>query len=143
MKKQFLFLLLATVLQAASAQHMYRESTDNCNMVGMWYHVNDVCTASGESALRCDYCGIYYNSVSAKNSHQKGCKYRPKIDFGYDAVGNRTSRKSQYYHWGKKITAYNESGPFSTHFRLTSGSKLMAVILRRNESEEYICEQLI
>lgn len=158
MKKLLIFLFLSASLQIeireygisfipeffASAQHMYRESTDNCLAGGQWYRVDydSVCTGNVRSDLRCDYCGLYFWSKSERDSHQKTCKYRPWIKFKYDDAGNRTERNSQYFHWGNRVTAYNQSGPSGHTLGASRELNLAAVILRRKKSGDDSREEI-
>lgn len=142
--KKLLFLLIA-VTNTLYAQRMYRESTDNCKINNLWYRVNDVCDAQGESSLRCDYCGLYYWSVTEKNTHQKTCKYRPHIEYDYDEAGNRTERRTFNYHWGRKVVAYNNDNTSSN--KVKNKSLLfdsIIVVLRKKESEyESLCQTIV
>lgn len=153
MKRYLLLLLLAANLQPAvrdkgielrvsstvTAQHMYREASDNCLRNNMWYRVSGVCDApGGESPLRCEYCGLYYPSTSARNTHQQSCSYAPQIEYEYDNSGNRTRRDTKYYRWGKRTTALNESSPLSSPSGYRSSLSPVAIIQRRKESSSEV-----
>ncbi|MBR0037928.1 MAG: hypothetical protein IJP70_09860 [Bacteroidales bacterium] len=105
MKKLLLLLLLSASLQTVWGQHMHREAGDNCKLNNLWYQVEDVCESDESSQLRCDYCGLYFTNRNARLAHQETCGYRPHIEYLYDNAGNRTERKTENYHWGRRITA--------------------------------------
>lgn len=151
MKKLFILLLLSVGIHInfrdntidlrffapLSAQHMYREASDNCLKNNLWYQVIDLCDAPGESAYRCDYCGLYYQTVTAKNTHKKVCKYRPHIEYDYDKGGNRTAKRTYNYHHGRKIISYNESRPYDQRLHsVLPGINTVAILLKRDESED-------
>lgn len=134
MKK--LLLLFSAFSNMVYAQHMYREASDNCFKNNYWYQVSDLCDAPGESSLRCDYCGLYYYSTSAKESHQKTCKYRRHIEFDYDGTGNRTEKRTIDYHHGRKRISYNDNTPLNRNVRGTMiGLGPAAIILKREEAD--------
>lgn len=123
MKRIILLLLLTANLQvvirhksieintgsAALAQRMYREANDNCKINGYWYQVADLCDGDEQSSLRCEYCGLYFNSVQARTTHQARCPHRPHIEYRYDDAGNRLQRFIENYRLGKKVNAYIRS----------------------------------
>lgn len=134
--KKYLLLAMLTA-NVVYAQHMYREASDSCYKNNLWYQVTDLYDASGESSFRCDYCGIYYWSETAKNTHQKTCKYRPHIIFDYDVTGNRTEREIINYHHGLRVISYYESLPFHDNMqRLTLGVNHVAILFKRDESDK-------
>lgn len=133
MKKLLLIMLLTAGVQLAGAQHMHREAGDNCMINNQWYQVTDVCTGQGESQLRCDYCGLYFNNRNARISHQATCKYRPHIEYDYDNAGNRTERDMINYHWGTRVTAFNSSQPEES--RRTNGLEQNVRILLAIKTE--------
>jgi hypothetical protein len=90
---------------------MHREAGDNCKLNNLWYQVEDVCECNEPSYLRCDYCGLYFTNRNARLAHQETCRYRPHIEYQYDDGGNRTERKTENYHWGRRVTAWSVSLP--------------------------------
>lgn len=86
------------------AQHMYKEQGDVCSKGNYWYSHEDC------EEMVCDYCGRYCYSQSELEAHRKVCKYRPYIEFEYDAAGNRTVRQLVKYYMGKKMVS--ENSPF-------------------------------
>lgn len=125
MKKLMLLLLLSAnaqimiqdnkleicVTSTAFAQHMYREAGDNCKLNNKWYQVTDLCNSPEQSSLRCEYCGLYFTTVTLRNTHQKTCKHRPHIEFEYDNAGNRIERVIENYRLGGRVVAYNHNVP--------------------------------
>jgi hypothetical protein len=134
-KLLLLFLLVANLPSYVLAQRMYREAGENCKIDNLWYKVSDLCDSEELSPLRCDYCGLYFPTLTEKNAHQLGCRHKPHIEYQYDEAGNRVKRVIENYRLGRKVTAYNQDTPSREGFDAPESVAGIAFTKRKDDEE--------